>query len=202
VDEYEIKSKHILNLRKKQSEPEWQRFYDRQARMQQRKMDYIAENKMELLSAELEELQSKPNIGARSSRMTRDQLPMSQRVYTVITDHNQLIADTIEAAQHIEEEAIEAAYLPPPQPKPLSQARAYAQHLIDYAREQEFALDKMRQKQMALEQADATFHPTISESIPGAFPGFTALIFFVFLSSSNHCQTGEAETGGTGSEHL
>ena len=94
--------------------------------------------------------------------MTRDQLPMSQRVYTVITDHNQLIADTIEAAQHIEEEAIEAAYLPPPQPKPLTQARAYAQHLIDYAREQEFALDKMRQKQMALEQADATFHPTIS----------------------------------------
>jgi len=117
---------------------------------------------MELLSAELEQLQSKPTIGAHSARMTRDQLPMAQRVYTVITDHNQLIADTIEAAQHIEEEAIDHAYLPPPEPKPLIQAREYAQHLIDYAREQEFALDKMRQKQMALEQAEATFHPTIS----------------------------------------
>lgn len=70
VDEYEIKGKHILNLRKKQTETEWQRFYDRQARMQQRKLDFIAENKMELLSAELEELQSKPTIGSRSARLS------------------------------------------------------------------------------------------------------------------------------------
>jgi len=84
-------------------------------------------------------------------------------VYTVITDHNQLIADTIEAAQHIEEEAIEAAYLPPPQPKPLHEARAYAQHLIDYAGEHDYAVDKMRQKQTALEQAHATFHPHVGK---------------------------------------
>ena len=68
MDEFEILGKHVLNLRKKQTEPEWQRFYDRQARMQQRKLDFIAESKMELLSAELEELQSKPTIGAHSAR--------------------------------------------------------------------------------------------------------------------------------------
>ena len=55
--------------------------------------------------------------------MMRDQLPMSQRVYTVITDHNQLIADTIEAAQQIEEEQIEAAYVAPPQPRPLHEVQ-------------------------------------------------------------------------------
>jgi len=161
IDQFELKGKKRLNLRKPIKEQDWQQFYSRQARLQEKHNNWIAGMKMDLLSAELEELQSKPTIGKTSAKMMRDQLPMSQRVYTVITDHNQLIADTIEAAQQIEEDAIEDAYLAPPAPRPLHEARAYAQHLIDYAREHEHAVDKMRQKQLALEAAHTTFQPQL-----------------------------------------
>lgn len=47
--------------------------------------------KMDLLTEELENLQEKPTISARSRWMARDTKPLSQRVYEVIKDHDLLM---------------------------------------------------------------------------------------------------------------
>jgi len=151
-----------VRLKKYISGEEFDEFYNRQVRTRRKFEKWKAGLKMDLLTEELERLQPAPTISNRSRWIARDMQPLSERVYTVIAEHDVLMRNVAHVAKQSEMMREQGDCWQAPKAVTHEQAEISARALIkrgqDAAQRREMA---QRTKEMQ-EMAAVTDKPRIS----------------------------------------